>query len=124
MLPVMAAAVALVDVKDILPVPLAPNPIAVFVFVQLYTVPVTAPVKLAMVLAPIHTVWFACATTVGVGLTVMVNVVGVPTQLTPVYNCCISEEVKARFQMPTSSILPFHLSYEGAALAPIVNGLP
>ena len=59
MVPVMAAAVALVDVKDILPVPLAPNPIAVFVFVQLYTVPVTAPVKLAVVVAPIHTVWFA-----------------------------------------------------------------
>ena len=68
-------------VNEILPVPLAPRPIAVFEFVQLYTVPGTAPVKVAVVTVPTQTVWFGCAFTVGVGLTVIVNVTGVPNSL-------------------------------------------
>ena len=58
MVAVTADAVAFVAVKEpILPVPMAASPIEVVLFVQLYTVPVTAPVKLiAVVDAPLHTV--------------------------------------------------------------------
>ena len=44
MVPVIASAVALVATKFKLPLPDAPNPIAVLVLVQLYTVPGTKPV--------------------------------------------------------------------------------
>ena len=65
----------------ILPVPVAARPIVVLLLVQLYTVPVTAPAKVtAAVAAPLHTVWFAGCVTVGVGFTVIVNVIGVPGQ--------------------------------------------
>ena len=76
---------ALVAVKlGILPVPDAARPIPVLLFVQLNVVPATAPVKLtAVVAAPAHSVWLATAFTVGVGLTVIVNVIGVPVQVTP-----------------------------------------
>ena len=68
----------------ILPVPLAARPIDVLLFVQLNVVPATAPVKvIAVVVAPLHNVWLATAFTVGVGFTVMVNVIGVPVQVTP-----------------------------------------
>ena len=41
--------------------------------------PATAPVKVTAVVAvPLHNVWFAGVVTVGVGLTVMVKVCGVP----------------------------------------------
>ena len=76
--PVIGAVVALVAVNEISPVPLAPRPIAVFEFVQLYTVPGTAPVKVAVVTVPTQTVWFGCAFTVGVGLTVIVKVFELP----------------------------------------------
>jgi len=85
MVPLIGAAVALVAMKPaILPEPLAAKPIAVLVFVQLYTVPATVPLKLtAAVSAPVHTDWLPTAATVGVGLTVIVNVIGVPPQLIP-----------------------------------------
>ena len=68
----------------ILPVPLAARPIAVLLFVQLNVVPATAPAKvIAVVVAPLHSVWLATAFTVGVGLTVIVNVIGAPVQVTP-----------------------------------------
>ena len=55
----------------ILPVPLAARPIEVLLFVQLYTVPGTKPVKLtAAVGKPLHTTWLATGFTVGVGFTV------------------------------------------------------
>ena len=55
------------------PVPLAASPIEVVLLVQLYTVPVTAPLNdTAVVLAPLQTVWLATVFTVGVGLTVIV----------------------------------------------------
>ena len=72
--PVIGATPALVAVKEILPVPLAPRPMAVFELVQVYTVPATAPVKVAVVKAPEQTVWFGCVFTVGVGLTSTVAV--------------------------------------------------
>jgi len=73
---------ALVAVNDpILPTPEPAKPMVVLLFVQLNTVPVTAPVKLmAAVGAPVHNVWFATAFTLGPGFTVMVNVMGVPGQ--------------------------------------------
>lgn len=62
--------------------PLAPRPMDGLLFVQLYTVPATGPVMVtAVVAAPAHTVWLAIVFTAGVGLTVMVNVTGVPVQV-------------------------------------------
>src|SRR5664279_1626018 len=77
---VTGALVALVAVNDaILPAPLAANPIDGVLFVQLKTVPGTKPVKFtAAVEVLLHTTWLATAFTVGVGLTVIVNVFGVP----------------------------------------------
>ena len=82
---VTATAVAFVPMKlAILPVPDAPSPMEVLLLVQLYTVPAAVPVNVtAAVGAPLHTVWLACAVTVGVGLTVIVNVIGVPVQVVP-----------------------------------------
>ena len=46
--------------------------------------PATAPLKVtAVVLAPLQSTWLATASTVGVGFTVMVKVIGVPVQVTP-----------------------------------------
>ena len=72
--------------EGIFPVPLAARPMEVVLFVQLYTVPGTVPPKLtAAVEEPWHNVWLATAFTVGVGLTVMVKVFGVPVQVTPAF---------------------------------------
>lgn len=83
MVAVCTVAVALVAVKlAILPVPAAARPMVVLLFVQLYTVPGTLPVKLtAAVAAPLHNTCDDTAFTVGTGFTVMVNVVAVPLQL-------------------------------------------
>lgn len=65
-----------------LPIPLAASPIDVVLFVQLYVVPVTLPVKLTGEMkAPLHNVWSLVGITFGVGLTVMVNVSFCPLQL-------------------------------------------
>lgn len=82
MVPVKGALVVLVAVKLRLPVPLAPRPIAVLLFVQLYTVPATGPLKVCVTVAPAHTTWLAGGLTDGIGFTVMVNVIGVPGQVT------------------------------------------
>ena len=43
---------------EILPEPLAPNPIDVLLFDQLYEVPITVPVKLiGAVIFPLHNAW-------------------------------------------------------------------
>ena len=83
------AVVVLVDVNDpILPVPLAAKPIDGVLFTQLNTtllppLPLLGLLKLiAVVLVPLHNTWLATAFTVAVGLTVIVKVIGVPTQLT------------------------------------------
>lgn len=83
MVAVCTTVVVLMAVKlAILPVPLAARPILVLLLVQLYTVPATEPVKFtAAVLAPLHKFCDATAFTVGTGLTVMVNVIGVPGQV-------------------------------------------
>ena len=63
-----------------LPIPLAEaNPIPVLLLVQLYIVPGTAPENVTAVVVPfLHTAWSGTASTVGVGLTLMVNIFGVP----------------------------------------------
>ena len=81
--PAIGAIVPLVDTKLILPVPDAGNPMAVLLFVQLYTVAATGPVKLAVTVVPAHVVWLATAFTDGVGFTVIVNILAVPVQVTP-----------------------------------------
>ena len=83
MVPVMGTLPVLVAVKFRLPVPLAPRPMAVLLLVQLYTVPGTGPVKAWVTVAPVHTTWLATGLTVGIGLTVIVKVIGVPGQVTP-----------------------------------------
>ena len=72
----------MVAVNERLPAPLAPRPMAVLLLVQLNTVPGTAPVKVLVTKDPAQTVSFVTAFTVGIGLTVMVNVMGVPVQVT------------------------------------------
>ena len=58
----------------ILPDPVDANPIEVVLFVHVYVVPLTAPLKLtAAVDAPLQSVWLPGVVTVGVGLTVTVT---------------------------------------------------
>ena len=84
---VMGAVVTLIKVPDMLPVPDAgiPVTVAVLFLVQLYTVPATLPLFTMVTIGKLlHTGCAAgVATAFGVGLTVMVNVNGVPTQLVP-----------------------------------------
>lgn len=80
----------LLSVPLILPVPLAGIPVTLIVLslVQLNTVPGTVPVITTGVIAKLLQI--VCevgnAVALGVGLTVMVKVTGVPTQLTPLVN--------------------------------------
>ena len=68
----------------ILPVPLAAKPIDGLLLVQLYTVPATAPVKVTAAVGVLAQItWLAGWFTVGVGFTVIVNVTGKLTQVTP-----------------------------------------
>ena len=60
--------------EPILPKPFEFNPIELLVLVQLYCVPLTAPVKLvAEVFMPLHNAWSVGCNTSGVGLTLMVK---------------------------------------------------
>ena len=68
---VIGSGPALVAVKLILPVPLAPNPMAVLSFVQLYTEPVTGPVKAIVFDEPLQIILFETAVSLGVGLTIV-----------------------------------------------------
>ncbi len=78
--------VAFVAVNDkISPVPAAAKPIDGVLLVQLNTMipPLTGVVKLILAVgAPLHTTWLATGSTTGGGLTVIVKLIGVPTQLT------------------------------------------
>ena len=61
------------------PDPPAERPMAVLELVQLYVVPGTFPENWTGVASVFwHKTWFAIALTVGMGLTVMVNNVGMP----------------------------------------------
>ena len=68
----------------ILPVPDAARPMLVLLFVQLYTVPAVAPLKLTAAVAdPLHNTCDDTAFTVGIGFTVIKNVCELPVQLPP-----------------------------------------
>ena len=64
-------------VKLILPVPLAPRPMAVLLFTQL-NVGLLVPEKVTLTAVPVQTVWLGGSTTVGAGLTTIVKVTAVP----------------------------------------------
>jgi hypothetical protein len=74
---------AFVAVKvGILPVPDGPNPILVFVLLQVNPVPTTLPLKLiGPTVTPLHTVLFGIESTVDVGSTVIVNESTLPKQV-------------------------------------------
>lgn len=83
--PDIGALVALVAVKPkILPVPLAGMPMAGLLFVHdiIFIPPVVDTVKFTGgMAAPLQTTWSDTGVIVGVGLTVILNVVGVPVQV-------------------------------------------
>lgn len=63
------------------PMPLAPKPIEVLLFVQLYSVPATGPLNgTAVVVAPAQSIWLAGWFTLGVGFTVIVKLTDEPPQ--------------------------------------------
>lgn len=65
----------------ILPVPVVPIPIVPLEFVQLIVAPAGVELKLiAVVFALAQTVWLVIAVRLGIGFTVIVNVLGVPLQ--------------------------------------------
>ena len=100
---VMGVVPALVAVNaGILPVPLAPRPIPVLLFVQVYTAPDTGPLTVvAATEDPAHITLLAMAFTVAVGLTVIVNDLGVPTQLVPPFvNVAITVIVAIKGAVP------------------------
>ena len=72
--------------EGILPVPLAASPMEGALLVQANESapvgPVVGLVKLITAVGdPLHNTWLATGFTIGVGFTVMVNVIGVPVQL-------------------------------------------
>ncbi len=81
---VTGAEVVLINVPLISPLPLAAIPVTLTVLslVQVYVVPLTAPLNAIVVIAtPEHFVWLdGVATAVGVGSTSTVAVIGVPGQ--------------------------------------------
>jgi hypothetical protein len=66
--------------EGISPVPFAASPIDVLVLVQLYVIPVATGNVIAGLVLPAHTILSMIAGMTGAGLTVIVNVCGVPIQ--------------------------------------------
>lgn len=86
----------------ICPLPLAPSPIEVFVLVQSYVMvpPEFGDEKVVVtVLLPLQTTWSAVVT-LGVGLTVIVNVRGVPEHALPFVNVGVTVMVATRGWVP------------------------
>ena len=87
MVAVIGLVPALMAVNEaILPEPLAANPIDGVLLVQLYIMipPLDGEVKLIFAVGLLlHTTWLATGLMIGGGLTVIVNVIGVPLQVTP-----------------------------------------
>lgn len=115
----------LVAVKlGILPVPMASKPIAVFVLVQSYTIvpPVVGLLNTtAAVGAPLQTVWLATGFTTGTGLTVIVNVLDGPVQLTPpLVNTGVTTIVPTLGALVAFCPLKLGISPTPAAASPIV----
>ena len=82
MIAITGALVVFNAVKDgIFPVPLPAKPMEGLLLLQVKLVPLTAPVKfIALVAAPLHTVWLAGTAILGVGLTVIVKLWAAPGQ--------------------------------------------
>ena len=91
-----SVALTLAAVKLISPVPVAPNPMLMLLFVQLKFVP-AVPVNATFTTLPPHTVWLIGAVTVGIGLTVIVKLTGAPIHP-------FKMEVTEIF--PTSAVVP------------------
>ena len=87
MVAVTGALPGLVPMKEsISPVPDAGKPILVLLLVQVNTAtpPPAGVVKLILAVGLLlHTVWLATGLMIGGGFTVIVNVIGVPLQVTP-----------------------------------------
>ena len=62
-----------------MPVPETPIPTPAFVFIQLCTLPAGVPVNIVLIFCPPHTLTSVILFTTGVGFTVIVNTVAVPT---------------------------------------------
>lgn len=97
--------VLLVAINDgILPVPLAPRPIEVVLFVQLYVTPPTGLLKFtAAVGVPVHTVWFAIGSTDAAGYTSTVAVVvepGHPFAVVVMVNVTITDALVVLVSVP------------------------
>jgi len=98
---------ALVPVKVRLPLPDAPKPIAVLLFIQLNTVPVL-PAKTTPIFCPAQTVELAGCDTNGGGNTVILKFLGVPVQpfstgvtvMIPVWMVAIAVAVPAMLPEP------------------------
>ena len=79
---------------DMLPVPFAARPIDVLSLLHENVVPGTAPEKaIAVVDELLQTVWLITEFTVGVGLTAIVNEVGDPEHVTPLFVTGVTEIV-------------------------------
>jgi hypothetical protein len=92
--------------EGISPLPLAARPIVVLLFVQLYTVPGTDPLKFtAAVGDPLHTTWLLTGSTVGIGLTVTVKV---QLAVLPAASVAVAVTVV----VPTENTLPEAGAYE------------
>jgi hypothetical protein len=77
--------------EGISPIPLAPRPMLILLFVQVNVVipPVLTVVKVTVVvLPPLHTTWLAGWSTSPVGLTVIVKVFVGPSHVTPPFVKC------------------------------------
>ena len=68
------------------PVPPAPKPVEVLLLDHVYKVPGMLPVGVtAVVVLPTHHAWDAMALTVGIGVTVITKLSGVPVHETPLF---------------------------------------
>lgn len=122
MVAVTGATPVLVAVKAaISPEPLAARPMLVVLFVQLYTVPDTAPVKVtAVVEVALQTTWSAGSATVGVGFTVIVKVIGVPVQVAP-----LAVKVATTVKVLVSGAVPAFVAVKAGMLpVPLVAAKP
>ena len=69
--------------KLILPVPLAPKPIAVLLFFQLYVAPATGPDNVILFVDSAQITRLVTAVTLGIGFTLIVNVSVAPEHVNP-----------------------------------------
>ena len=117
----------LAAVNEILPVPEAGRPMAVLLFVQLYVGLPEGLVNTTFTASPPQAVWSPGLSIVGLGLTVMVNVTGVPTQpaglvgvtvMVPTSGLLTPAAVKLRLPEPEAGRPMAVLSFVHSKVAP------